>query len=229
MKTRDNLSHNPLFDNYAVGIATMTLVAGLMGSSFAEAAETESGWTMGASVGQSKAKWDTDDISSYVLSSAITGDITDAEDTDVAFKVFAGYQFNSIFSLEGGYFDLGRSNFTVETFPLGTLSNEMSVVGFNIDAVASLPLTEMFSIFGRVGATYTEVKASFAGTGFVTVGDSSDTNKSENYKYGLGLQFNFSENFGMRLEAERYMLTNPQENDDDIEVASLGFVYRLSH
>jgi OmpA-OmpF porin, OOP family len=226
MKTLDNLPQKSMFDNYAIGVATMSLVAGLMVTSIAEAAE--SGWTMGASVGQSKAKWDNDDISSYVLSPAITGDITDVEDTDVAFKIFAGYQFNHIFSLEGGYFDLGRSKFTVETFPLGSLSNEMSVVGFNIDAVATLPLTEMFSIFGRVGATYSETKASFAGTGFVTVEDSSDTNSNENYKFGLGVQFNFSERFGMRLEAERYMLTNPQENDDDIEVASLGFIYRFT-
>jgi OmpA-OmpF porin, OOP family len=188
----------------------------------------ESGWSMGANVGQSTSKWDNDEISSVALISALTTDTTASDNKDTSFKVFFGYQFNQYFAIEAGYFDLGQSTFTMNTLPLGELNNVTEVMGVDIDAVAILPLSDMFAIFARFGANYAEVKTSFTGSGFIGVNDFSESNRETNYQYGAGVQMNFTENLAARLEMENYRLTNPAGSDDNVEVASLGLVYRFT-
>lgn len=77
---------------------------------------------------------------------------TDEKDTD--YKLFGRYQFNRNIALEGGYFNLGKSSFTANTSPAGTLAGETKVHGINLDLVGTLPLTERLSALGRIGAQH---------------------------------------------------------------------------
>jgi OOP family OmpA-OmpF porin len=53
-------------------------------------------------------------------------------------------------------------------------------------------------------------------------------NKSElNYKYGAGLQYDFTESLAMRLEAERYRINDAVGNKGDADLISVGLVYRF--
>lgn len=188
----------------------------------------DSGWYAGVNIGQSKAKIDDARITSSLLGAEFTGISINDRDHHLGFKVFGGYQFNKYFALEGGYFDLGKFGFTANTaVPVGTLNGDMSLKGLNLDAVLSLPLTEKFSVFGRVGLAYADAKDSFSGTGQVTVLDPNPSKRAANYKFGGGLQYDFTESFGMRAEAERYRVNDAIGNKGDIDMVSLGALFRF--
>ena len=71
---------------------------------------------------------------------------------DNAFTVFGGYQINRTLALETGYYSLGKSRFTTQTSPAGSLSGATKVRGLNFDVVGTLPLTERFAGLARVGS-----------------------------------------------------------------------------
>src|SRR5450830_898530 len=86
------------------------LVLALMAAPYALAAEP--GWYIGANVGQSQAKIDTARISSGLLGTGLTVGPIDENDRDRGYKLFGGYQLSRHFSVEGGYFDLGKFGFS---------------------------------------------------------------------------------------------------------------------
>ena len=129
----------------------------------------DSGWYLGANVGKTKAKIDDDRIITGVIPSGFTVTAINDDDSGTGFKLFGGYQFNRYFSLEGGYFDLGKVGYQATTLPAGTLNGEMKVNGLNLDLVLNLPFTEKFSAFARVGAAHANAKDTFVGTGAVLI------------------------------------------------------------
>lgn len=187
----------------------------------------DTGWYGGLSVGQSRALIDDTRITSGLLGSGLTATSIDDNKRDTGYKLLGGYQFNRNFSLEGGYFNLGKFGYTATTVPLGTLKGELKYQGINLDAVGTLPFTEKFSAFGRVGATYGETKDSFSGTGAVSVSNPSPSKTDTNYKYGVGLQYDFTKKIAMRVEAERYRMNDAVGNRGDIDLVSVGLIYRF--
>ena len=206
---------------------TLSLVAlAVIASSFAVAADT--GWYGGINIGQSRAKIDDDRIAAQLLGSGLTTTSISDDERDIGYKLYGGYQFNKNFALEGGYFNLGKFGFTATTVPAGTLSGNIKLQGLNLDAVGILPFSEKFSAFGRAGVNYAQAKDNFSSTGAVAVPTEPNPSKREaNYKFGLGLQYNFTESLGMRAEAERYRINDAVGNRGDVDLFSVGLVYRF--
>jgi OOP family OmpA-OmpF porin len=188
----------------------------------------DAGWYAGANIGQSRAKIDDAGISSRLLGGGFTTTTISNDDSDTGYKLFAGYKFNRNFALEGGYFDLGRFGYTATTVPAGTLSGNIKLKGVNLDAVGILPINEKFSAFGRFGVNYAKASDSFSGSGAVTVGNTSPSKSEANYKFGAGLQYDFTPALGMRLEAERYRINDAVGSKSDVDLLSAGLVYRFS-
>jgi OOP family OmpA-OmpF porin len=150
----------------------------------------------------------------------------DEDDRDVGYKLFGGYKFNKNFAVEGGYFNLGKFGFTANTTTAGSsLTGTGKFQGANLDALGILPFTEKFSAFGRVGYIYTWTKDTFSGAGAVTVTNSNPKKSDGNYKYGLGVQYDFTESLGLRVEWERYRVNDAVGNKGDIDMALIGLVY----
>lgn len=208
----------------ASGTLGLVVLAGIVS---APAAADDSGWYVGANIGQSNAKIDDEKITSGLLGAGFTTTSIADDERDLGYKLFGGYQFNRYFALEGGYVDLGQFGFTATTAPPGTLSGNIRLKGLNLDAVGILPLTERFSAFGRIGVNYAEAKDSFSGTGFVNVMNPDESKRAANYKVGLGLQYDFTKTLGMRAEAERYRVNDAIGSKGDIDLFSLGLVYRF--
>ena len=191
------------------------------------ASAQDKGWYLGGNVGESRAKIDEARIRSGLLGSGFTTSSFSDDDRDIGYKLFAGYQMNRYFALEGGYFDLGKFSFNATTVPAGTLNGSLKLRGANIDLVGMLPITEKFSAFARVGANYADVKDSFSGSGAVLVRNPNPSKKETNVKYGLGLQYAFNYNWAMRGEVERYRINDAVGNKGDIDLVSLGLIYRF--
>lgn len=205
-----------------LGLLALAVIA----SPFAMA-DDSAGWYGGASIGQSRATIDDARITSGLLGDGFSTTLITNEDRDLGYKIFGGYQFNKNFALEGGYFDLGKFGFTATTVPAGTLSGNIKLRGINLDAVGILPITEKFSVFGRVGANYAEATDSFAGTGLVSVRNPNPSSRDTNLKLGLGLQYAFTESLAMRAEVERYRIDDAVGNKGDIDLVSVGLLYRF--
>jgi OOP family OmpA-OmpF porin len=187
----------------------------------------DSGWYGGLNIGQSRAKIDDARITSNLLGAGFTTTSITDDDRDTGYKLFGGYKVNKNFAVEGGYFDLGRFGFAATTIPAGTLSGNIRLKGLNLDAVGILPINEKFSAFGRAGLNYAEARDSFTGTGLVGVANPNPSKREANFKLGLGIQYDFTESLGMRLEAERYRINDAVGNKGDIDLLSVGLVYRF--
>lgn len=211
---------------FAKASGTICLVAlTMIASSIAIAADT--GWYLGGNVGQARAKIDNDKITNNLLGAGFTSVIIDEDDRDVGFKVFGGYQFNKNFAMEGGYFNLGQFAYSARTIPTGTLNGSLKIEGLNVDLVGILPITPKFSAFGRAGVNLAAVDGSFNGSGAVGVGNTNRSQSDLNYKFGLGVQYALNNALSIRVEAERYRINDPVGNTGDIDLGSVGLVYRF--
>ena len=121
-------------------------------------------------------------------------------------KVYGGYAVTPNIGVELGYADLGK--FT-------SAAGDVKGHGLYLDAVGTVPVSESFSVLGRLGA--------FNGKLTDTVnGNRSGTN----LKAGLGVQWDFNKRTGVRAEWERYKFKGVTENPS-ADMYSLGLNYKF--
>lgn len=225
----DTLDKNSLEKNmklaYASRISGLILLAAA--ASQPATAEENVGWYVGGSVGPSYADIDEPKITGSLLESGFTTTAFDHDDRDTGYQLFAGYQFNRNFAVEGGFFDLGEFGYTATTLPAGTLDGRLEVKGLNLDLLGILPVSDRVSAFGRLGIQYADTEDRFRGTGSVNVFNPAPEETDVNLKAGFGLQYAVSNSLGMRFEVERYRIDDAVGNTGDLDLLSVGLVYRF--
>lgn len=179
---------------------------------------------IGGNVGSSRAHFDTPGTLNAFVGPGFAVNSTTGDDREVGGKLYGGYRFNRNFALEGGYFDLGRFDYTYNTTPAGSLTGKLRVRGLNLDLVGIVPVTDRFSAFGRVGAAYTQSRSNFSTTGAVPAAVGRNEKKT-NLKLGLGLDYAFSDRLSVRGELERYRVNDAVRSRGHIDMASVGLVY----
>lgn len=144
------------------------------------------------------------------------------DESDTAYKLNLGWQFHKNFALEAGYFDLGKGK---ATFP--GANYEFKADGWGVGIVGSLPLNDQWSVFGRVAAVDVKVKQSCSGA-LCPAGASADST-NWNGNYGLGVQWNFTKQVGVRAEYERFDKVGGTSASSkyDVDVWSLGVVVKF--
>jgi OOP family OmpA-OmpF porin len=194
---------------------------------FAQEVVPNTGLYMGISAGESKAHIDNARITQGLLGAGFTTDALSVDQKGTGYKAFVGFPMSPNWAVETGYFDLGRFGFDASTTPAGTLSGSARVRGLNLDLVGTLPITDRWSLLGRVGAAYAQTKGTFSGTGAVSVTEPSTSKRETNYKYGLGTQYAFTPALTLRLEGERYRVNDSVGQRANVDLISLGLVYRF--
>ena len=202
-------------------------VFGTVASSWVIAQDSTTGPYIGANLGTTRAQFNNDSINSTLAGQGFSVSSRTEDNSSTGYKLFGGYQLNRNFAVEGGYFDLGRFNYRVNTVPLGTFTSDTQVRGLNLDLVGILPLSDQFSVFGRIGAAYAQSRANFARTGVPSLISSSTSRNDTNLKVGLGMQYAITEALAVRAELERYRISDPVRNRGNIDMASIGLVYRF--
>ena len=209
-------------------IAATSLIALSMLAGHAQAQQPERGWYAGISVGQSSANVD---ASGLVVVGA-TASTTSIEETDTGYKVYGGYRFGRHLAVEAGYVDLGSFSGTRRvTAPVtGTFKAETSASGIFGQAVGIIPLGQRFSLFGTAGLFANEVQTTVSSTGgILLIGQRSASNSDVNAKVGVGAGVDFTPNFGMRIEWERYFELGDDSvgGKSDVDLVSVGIVFRF--
>ncbi|HEX5311968.1 OmpA family protein [Aquabacterium sp.] len=188
-------------------------------------AQAQSYYYGGISVGQSRSSLDEENITQQQIGSGLSVVNIQREERDTAYKLFGGYQFNRYYGMEVGYFYLGTPHFSSTTTPDGSLEGKVKIQGWNVDLLGFLPLTTNLSALGRLGAQYAKTSDRFTGSGAVVPADPNPTNHHGNYKFGAGLQYEFSPSFLLRGEWERYRVSDAMSNHAAVNVASLSLIF----
>lgn len=201
-----------------VGLAV--LGATLAAPSFAQMAP---GWYIGGNVGRTSSDFDNDGFG-VVPPAAITG--TSQDEHKTGYKLYGGYQFHPNFAVEGGYFNLGRYDYGFTTAG-GAFAGNTRYQGLNLDLVGRFPITDRFSAFGRIGAAYTQARSSVTTTGTVGAFSGSGTDRNWGPKAGLGIEYGITEALAVRGEWERYRVEDSVRGRNNIDMLSVGLVYRF--
>jgi OOP family OmpA-OmpF porin len=144
----------------------------------------------------------------YVGGALGMADIDRTGDDDTSFKVLGGYQINRNFAAEVGYIDFGKSTTSGVTFK----GNAWEAV-----AVGILPVMDKLGVYGKAGLFWGEAEASGPG------GSAKDD--SVELTYGVGVQYDFTPNLGVRGEWQKY--TDVGNGASDVDVLSVGVVFRF--
>lgn len=204
----------------AIGVTSPTLLA-----QNENKYDLTSNWYGGLNIGQTHESINDGAIANREIGGGLTS-LTD-DNRDNGYKLFAGYQLNDNFAVEAGYFDLGQFGSRALKGQEGSLKTRAKTRGFNVDLVGSLPMTEKLSAFARAGAHYYEAKDRFQGGDGYVVSDQHRRERDVDFKWGGGLQYDFTQKFAMRLEAERYAINDVIGNNGKISMYSLGALYRF--
>ena len=81
--------------------------------------------------------------------------------------------------------------------------------------------------FARLGLNHAKAEDTFSGSGRVRALNTNPSKRDTNYKYGVGLRYAMTDALGVRVEAERYRIDDAVGNTGDIDLFSLGLVYRF--
>jgi OOP family OmpA-OmpF porin len=202
------------------------LGAALAPCSYAFAQDATKGFYAGLSIGQSKFPGACDSSSGVTLSNC--------KDTDTAWKIFGGYQFNPYLAVELGYNDFGRisSDATVSMAGSTFAGNaKIEATAFELTGVGSLPLGQQFSLYGKLGVYYAETKSSANVTRTTppfASGSSSASDNNSNLTFGFGARYDLTKNIGLRAEWQRFSkVGGDSTGKGDIDVLAIGGLYRF--
>jgi OOP family OmpA-OmpF porin len=209
-------------------LLTMALLA-VCASSGVQAQSTfnNTGMYVGISAGESKSKFDNGATAQSLVGGGVTAGALTEDERGNAYKAFIGVPLSPNWAVEAGYFDLGRFGLDATTSPVGTVMGTTRIQGLNLDLVGTLPITERWSLLGRVGAAYAETKSSFSGTGASGVTALPSSKRDTHYKYGFGTEYAFTPALTMRLEGERYHVNDAIGQRENVDLISVGLVYRF--
>jgi OOP family OmpA-OmpF porin len=145
------------------------------------------------------------------------------KDTDSAFRIFGGARFGRNFALEIGFVDLGKGHVNITSPVVGTA--DFKVSGFDISGIGFMPFGANFGGMARVGLFSWTAKPSVSGPG----GTASDSDTGNSITFGIGLTYDFSRQFGGRLEWQRFAKVGNSSTTGttDIDFISLNGVIRF--
>ena len=169
------------------------------------------GFYVGAHFGEATYKGSCDDVST-------------CDNSDTAWRVLGGYQFNQNFAIEAGYADLGEISGRDNTgFGTGTATAQATAM--DVVAVVMLPLANRFGLYGKAGIYRAEVDTHVSLPG---LGSDSASESNNGFTFGAGVSFSLAQNIALRGEWQRYREVGGDETgEDDIDVLSVGVVFRF--
>lgn len=157
------------------------------------------------------------------------------DDSSLSGKLFMGYNFNKYLALEGFYTNFGEFKINASaTDGVDTLNSVDSwkASGFGVSGLGMLPINNSISLFGKFGLIYWDMRYQWTLNDLVPppiIFILSDSARGLSPLFGVGAKFDFSEQFGIRLEYERYLNIGKESatGQFDIDLISVSGVVRF--
>ena len=151
--------------------------------------------------------------SAYSLNGGPSGLGLAYDDSDSAYKLYAGGFFHPNMGVELGYLNAGTAR---------RLGGETKAHGFNLSLVGRAPLTEQFDVFGKIGTTYGRTRTS----GLAATGVELGKENGFGLSYGLGARWAFTPQWAAVVEWERHKFKF-SDGGDHVNLTTVGVQYRF--
>lgn len=181
----------------------------------AMAADANTGFYIGGGIGQADMK------------QGCEGVTISCDQKDTAWKLFAAYQFNRNFGVEGGYNDLGKTTVNGVISSV-SISGSAKVKAWELVGIGTFPVADKFSLYGKLGMyrAKTDISVTGAVPGFSLTLTASDTNTD--WTAGFGAMYDINRNVGIRAEWQRYSkVGGDNTGKSDVDVLGVGLLYRF--
>jgi OOP family OmpA-OmpF porin len=187
-------------------VSAIALAGVFVSSTDTLAQQRSTSWYVGGGLGQSKIKLNDPDFS-------VTAPLSQTRnESDSAWKVFAGYNFSSIFGAELGYAKPGTASVAYSLGAGASTSLDYETTSWTLAATARLPLGRL-GLMGRLGVARNEadhtigpatgaLAAALLDDGF-RAGSSASHKKYSPY-WGLGAQYDFARHLSVRLDYDNF-------------------------
>lgn len=185
---------NHLHIAVAAGIAALPAVAAAQQPA-AMQPSSQLGVYVGAGAGVARAQFEGSDFVPPA------GMVRDEKQNEAGGKGFVGWRLHRYLAVEGGYYNFGT--FEASYSGAGTFGkSEHQVDGWGLHAVGVVPFTPNFSAFGKVGAFNGKVDTTV--TGAVPANLVTTSDRSTNFSFGGGVQYDINTRFAVRGEYENF-------------------------
>ncbi|MFO1407666.1 MAG: outer membrane beta-barrel protein [Steroidobacteraceae bacterium] len=130
------------------------------------------------------------------------------DDSSIPWSATVGYRILKYLAVEAGYLDTGSASYTgsgtVDDIDLGPLPAkgklDWGATGWQASVLGIWPIDDTWSVFGRVGGFFGDVKATARITVDTASGKGHDSANSNEFLYGVGVDSKFLEQWTARLE-----------------------------
>lgn len=136
--------------------------------------------------------------------------------SDQGFSLAGGYQFNKNWAAELGYRFIG-SDTKSYTEGANKWTESYRFRSIDLSAIGTLPLTDQFSVFGRLGYGTLQVKESYAVTAGSAPTSYRGSGTDSGLIYGLGADYALTKQLSVRGEYQRVA--------SNVSVLALGLKY----
>jgi OOP family OmpA-OmpF porin len=150
-----------------------------------------------------------------------------------AYMLFLGYQLNSKWAIEGGYVDLGSTNYpgnvtvggvTGGTANLSSKSNAASLTAVRTWNIHDSFGNNAFSFLAKFGIA--QVKSSASGSATIpTIFSASGSFTKKGITLGVGAKYDFDQNWALRIDADSF--DTGQYAYGRVPVYSVGLSYKF--
>ena len=155
------------------------------------------------------------DVGQSTIKDGCAGATISCSDSGTAFRVGGGMQITPNFGVEANYASLGSAKAST-----GGYNSEFKPKALQLSAVVSAPVADAVSVFAKLGVS--RISSDISATGYST----RSTTKTA-ASYGIGAQYNFSRQIGIRAQYEKLGKTNDTVTDYDINMISAGLVFKF--
>ncbi len=179
------------------------------------------------SIGRAKLDSNTATVDNFNMSHGFATSSTVTSTGATGGKAQLGYNINKNFALEGGFTYLGKADFTSVT-NLGTIGGSKEAYLFNFDLVGKAPIDDKLALIGRFGGYYWKTKNEMPNS--VTLGTSDVNDNGFDFKFGAGIQYDFTPSFGLRGEFERFngIGKDTSTGDSKLNQLTIGAVLKFN-
>ncbi|MBI3369862.1 MAG: outer membrane beta-barrel protein [Burkholderiales bacterium] len=136
------------------------------------------------------------------------------DDPSSSFHIYTGGLFNEWAGLELGYLHLGNAD---------RFGGTARAQGINLSLVGRVPISQPFSVFGKLGTTYGRTKVSANSLSGAPTGSDSGWGAS----YGAGVGYDFSSTWGVVAQWDRNKMKFIGRGRQDVDTTSIGIKVRF--
>ncbi len=151
------------------------------------------GEVSGSSTSLSKSHFD-----NSLTNAGATGLASKDDGKSAQWRLQGGYLFSPNFALEAGYIDLGKSKYNASYAGGGTANGELKAGGFDVAALAILPVSNEFSIFGKAGVIAASIDSKLSAGAPADAASGKVSTHEVLPLLGLGVSYKLSDNLDLR-------------------------------